>query len=706
MSEHHETTAQSASPARHSTAPAKTGEMQFISFKCAGEEFGVEIGRVKEILRMSAITPVPRAPDYLLGMMNLRGIIIPVLDLKHRLGQGRFQATEKTRILVLSITGGLSGIVVDEVSQVQRIDMSTIEPPPKVTRGIDRFYLESVAKIKGQQRLVMMLNLNEVLNVEILVDRKTVHETTIDTGRSEKKDTVEEEHLAIFFLGDEEFGIDISVVKEMLRLETITAVPNVPDYVKGIQDVRDTVLPIIELRRLVNMDSLDDAHHTLVERLRQGHHDWVENLKNAIYKGTPFTKATDPTKCELGRLLEDRKAHDIEFLDMYRKFQGPHGGLHNSAIEILKTLKNDKDKAIKLYEETTLKYLDILMHLFDELKMVLDRRAEKEQRVLITDIAGTTIGLLVDRVHEVVRLPVTVIDNTPAVVATYGKEIKSVAKLENGSRLILLMDETALLSGEEIQTISQIRDQQAEQEEEEEEEQKAEIQERQVVVFSVSGEEFAIDIKNVQEIFRTDEITMVPKAPVFIKGVTNLRGSIIPVVDVKERFGVASDSGKESTGPSSTKETRLREEETEEKILVTLIKDTTVGLLVDTVHEVLRLSEDKIEPAPSLVLSNLDTSYLEGIAKLDDGHRIVLLLNIAEIMSNKEFLKLGEIHKQHMEALEEKGAKVKQKEDLENGKEGKGKPKSSEKSERAVKKTNAKTTKTKKATKKSKEKTE
>lgn len=695
MSEHHELEAST----RSSAAAVKSGEMQFISFKCSGEEFGVEIGKVKEILKMSAITPVPRAPDYLLGMMNLRGTIIPVLDLKHRLGQGRFQATEKTRILVLSVSGSLSGIVVDEVSQVQRIDMSTIEPPPKVTRGIDRFYLENVAKIKDRQGLVMMLDLAEVLNVEIIRERKTIHDTSIDTGRTgTKKETVEEEHLAVFFLGDEEFGIDISVVKEMLRLETITAVPNVPDYIKGIQDIRDNVLPIIELRRLVNMESLDQSHITLVERLKQGHHDWVENLKSAIYQDTPFTMSTDPSKCELGRLLEDRKAHDVEFLDMYRKFKEPHGGLHNSAAEILKTLKTDKDKAIKQYQETTLKYLDILMHLFEELKRVLNRRAEKEQRVLITDIAGTPVGLLVDRVREVVSLPKSVIDNTPAVVATYGKEIKGVAKLESGSRLILLMDETALLSSEEIKTISQIHDEQTQQQEEV----KAEVHERQVVVFSVSGEEFAVDIKNVQEIFKPDEITLVPKAPPFVKGVTNLRGKIIPVVDVKERFGVEPTyTGAETRSPSSTKPQSLREEKTDEKILVTLIKDTTVGLLVDTVHEVLRLQEDKIEPAPSLVLSNLDTSYLEGIAKLDDGQRIVLLLNISDIMSNKEFLKLGEIHKQHMEALKQKGTNVKKQsqEDLENGKEGKGK----EKKVSAAKKTTAKTAKSRKQRK---EKTE
>ncbi|MCP5048370.1 MAG: purine-binding chemotaxis protein CheW, partial [bacterium] len=84
-------------------------EIQLISFKVSGEEFGVKIDKVKEILKLTGITPIPRAPAYLLGMMNMRGTIIPVLDLKNRLNQGIYTPSGSTRILVLSVSGDLSG---------------------------------------------------------------------------------------------------------------------------------------------------------------------------------------------------------------------------------------------------------------------------------------------------------------------------------------------------------------------------------------------------------------------------------------------------------------------------------------------------------------------------------------------------------------------------------------------------------------------
>ncbi len=609
------------------------GQMQLISFKVSGEEFGVDIDQVKEILKLSTITPVPKAPPFLLGMMNLRGTIIPVLDLKQRLGQEPFTATVKTRILVLQVAGDLSGIVVDEVSEVQRIDTATIEPPPQVTRGIDRFFLQGVAKLKANHRLIMMLNLQEVLHIEISRDRHLDIRATAVGAELESDDhsqnAVAEEHLALFFLGEEEFGIDIATVREILRVAEITAVPNVPPYVKGIQNVRDAVLPIIDLRVLVKMKSLEHGHTELVEQMRNGHLAWAEELQNAVYKGTPFTKSNDPAQCQLGKLLEYQKKHDIEFMDMYKQIKPPHDALHHHAGNVLEKFKSNPEAAGQIFHQQVSPHLETLLGLFPHLEEVLNQRAKRDQRVFIVNIGLTTVGLLVDKVSEVVRLPKSIIDSTPTVISTYGKEIKGIAKLNQGSRLILLLDEKLLLSIDEMAAIAQIGEEQSQTTEVE-----AEIVERQVVVFSVAGEEFGISIQHVREIFKPDEITPVPKAPLFIRGVTNVRGNIVPVVDVKERFGIL---------PDSTGRHHLTSYDESPTVLVTFIKDITVGLLVDSVQEVLRIKENWIEAAPSLVLSNVDTGYLDGIAKLNDGTRIILLLNIDEIMSKKEFLKLHQL---------------------------------------------------------------
>lgn len=643
-------------------------ELQLISFRLGEEAFGVEIDHVKEILKLTDITPIPKAPPYLLGMMNLRGTIIPILDPKKRLdlppGPGH---TEKSRILVLLVSGQFSGVIVDEVSEVRRIGADAVEPPPPAAHGIDKFYLQGVVKFKDKNRLLLMLNLGEVLNIDISKEIKAVSDTLergdIFDTREKVKEDVQEEQFVTFHLGEEEFGLDIAAVKEILRLDEITAVPNVPPYVKGIQNVRDQVLPIIEMRKVVDMDTLEHFHTTLVERLRNSHTEWVEHLKAALHGETVFAKATDPTKCELGRLLEFWRTRGIEFADMYKKFKPPHDGLHMAAVDILKLAKTDIDAADRLFRQKIAPYLETLMALFIELEDVLKKHDARDQRILIVNIENTTVGLLVDRVTEVSRLPKRIIDTTPAVISSYGKEIKGIAKLDNGKRLILLVDEKLLIPMEDVETISKIGEEGKETQKEEE------IKERQYVIFSIQGEEFGITIDNVREIFRFGEITTVPKAPSFIKGVTNLRGNIIPIVDTRERFGVTADTFEIDgfTGFDTEKE---------QKILVTVIKDTIVGLLVDSVHEVLRVSENLIEDAPSLVLSNVDTAYLEGIAKLNGGQRIILLLNVNEIMTKKDFAKLKKIKEQAEVKVEEK---PKEKEEVEVKKKPSKKRKTKEK---------------------------
>jgi purine-binding chemotaxis protein CheW len=320
-------------------------------------------------------------------------------------------------------------------------------------------------------------------------------------------------------------------------------------------------------------------------------------------------------------------------VDIYKKFKLPHDGLHLTAIDLLKLLKFDKHAAINLLENKITPHLKTLLTLLEELADEMNKRAAANQRVLFVEIEKMTIGLLVDRVSEVARLSRSFIDTTPAVISSYGKEIKAIAKLNEGTRLILLINETQLLSNEEMTTIMQI---QQEREKDESPGVETKIKDRKMVVFSAAGEEFGVCIDNVQEIFKTREITPVPKAPGFIKGVTNLRGNIIPVVDVKERFGIIGEIEK--------KQVEARHlDENNETILVTLIKDTTVGILVENVNEVLRIPEDQIEDAPSLVQSNLETGYLEGIAKMNQGGRIILLLTLDQLMSTKEFAKLKKI---------------------------------------------------------------
>ncbi len=143
----------------------------------------------------------------------------------------------------------------------------------------------------------------------------------------------------------------------------------------------------------------------------------------------------------------------------------------------------------------------------------------------------------------------------------------------------------------------------------------------QLVTFRLGNEEFSLDILRVQEIIRHMELTRVPRTPDFVDGVINLRGRVIPVLDLRKRFGLASDE--------RTNETR---------IIVVDVDNKTVGLKVDAVSEVLRLPADTVEPAPAIV-TGAESDYIKGVGKLDG--RLLILLDVEKILTKTERDALG-----------------------------------------------------------------
>ncbi len=140
-------------------------ELQLVSFNLDSEEFGVDIGVVQEIVRMPEITKVPRSPEFVVGVVNLRGKIIPVVDLRKRFGLPASDATKSTRIIIVSVRSRTLGMIVDGVSEVLRLDSSAVEPTPEmVATSIDASFLKGIAKLEG--RLLILLELDLVLNQE------------------------------------------------------------------------------------------------------------------------------------------------------------------------------------------------------------------------------------------------------------------------------------------------------------------------------------------------------------------------------------------------------------------------------------------------------------------------------------------------------------------------------------------------------------
>lgn len=139
---------------------------KYLTFKLAAEEYGLEILKVQEIIKMMDITKVPRTPDYVRGVINLRGKVIPVVDLRLKFGMESVATTEKTCIIVVQVKRGdrsiTMGIIVDEVSEVLDINGEEIEPAPSFGTNVDTHFILGMAKTRGAVKI--LLDIDKVLS--------------------------------------------------------------------------------------------------------------------------------------------------------------------------------------------------------------------------------------------------------------------------------------------------------------------------------------------------------------------------------------------------------------------------------------------------------------------------------------------------------------------------------------------------------------
>ena len=153
-------------PTKENASKQNTSDelLQLVSFNIGEEEFGVDILKVQEINRMVDVTRVPNTPEYVDGVINLRGKVIPIIDLRRRFGMERKEKDKNTRIIVVELNGKVLGFVVDAVSEVLRIKKSVSEAPPPIIAGIDADYITAIAKLEN--RLLILLDLERVLTTE------------------------------------------------------------------------------------------------------------------------------------------------------------------------------------------------------------------------------------------------------------------------------------------------------------------------------------------------------------------------------------------------------------------------------------------------------------------------------------------------------------------------------------------------------------
>ncbi len=160
-------------------------EIQLVVFDLASEHYGVDISDVREIMRMQNITKVPGAVECVEGVLNLRGKVLPVLDLRKRLDLKVAENTEDSRIVIVDIETGQVGVIVDAVTEVLRVENACIDPPSSMIAHGDADYLKGIAKLGD--RLIILLDLHKLLSQKAIAT--ALKQTVAETGQSDEKTT-------------------------------------------------------------------------------------------------------------------------------------------------------------------------------------------------------------------------------------------------------------------------------------------------------------------------------------------------------------------------------------------------------------------------------------------------------------------------------------------------------------------------------------
>lgn len=153
--------AENVNAIRNEGTARRNDVIQVVSFRIGTEEYAIEIQKVKEIILLEGVTQVPQVPDYIEGVLNLRGLVIPIFDLRKRFGLPNITRTEHSRIVVTRLEGRLAGIIVDAVSQVMKLPHASIQKPPETIAHYAGNYLQGVGKIEN--RMLLLLDIERIL---------------------------------------------------------------------------------------------------------------------------------------------------------------------------------------------------------------------------------------------------------------------------------------------------------------------------------------------------------------------------------------------------------------------------------------------------------------------------------------------------------------------------------------------------------------
>ena len=485
-----------------------------------------------------------------------------------------------------------------------------------------------------------------------------------------------------FMAGDEVFAADMSPVKEIIRVPEVVRVPMAPAALEGLANLRGKVLPIISLRRLFGFPEVahDDSTRALVIDVGQPLGFVVDRVASVVgvdagkIEDVGSIRATVNTEV-LSGLLKDVGGHAmimvLDFAKLIEREFSQIAAISKSSnvagtvqagaqtekeqssdeLQLVSFDVDGQEYAIAIEEvqeivqvpETVIhvprseSHVLGVMTLRNRLLPLVNLRSmfalphrdlDEKSRIVVLTLSEVSVGVVVDAVSEVLRVSKAGVDALPALLACDGNlaEITAICRLDNGKRMVSIVTARNLFGNSVIkEALSAVNDIELEEDLQSKKTDGNLDDDEQVVIFRLGKEEFGAPIASVQEIVRVPEaLIRVPQAPSFVEGVINLRGSVLPVIDLRLRLGL-----------------NQAERTDRQRIMVFLIADVRTGFIVDQVAEVLKIPKAVIEPAPQL--SKDQSRLLSRMANLEKQKRMVQLIDPRHLMEQKELVALAAV---------------------------------------------------------------
>lgn len=495
-----------------------------------------------------------------------------------------------------------------------------------------------------------------------------------DTQDVQEADTCQ---YVTFQTGGEVFAVEMAPVLEIIRVPDVVRVPLAPAALDGLSNLRGKILPIISLRHVFGFarSEHDDSTRALVIDIGQplgfvvdrvtsvvgvepGRVESVDSIRSSIdtelltgiikdVGGYPMVMVLDFQKLMSGEFQAlaslggdaanlvhlagqaDAEAAEEESDELQLVSFDVAGQEYAIAIEDVQEIVQLPEHIVSIprAEPHVLGVMTLRQRLLPlvSLRTLFGLPAQAEQehsRIVVVALGSASVGVVMDNVNEVLRVPRTQVDDMPGLLVREGQmaEIDRICRLDEGKRLVSIITAANLFDHayirEALKNVEQLSDQAGDGQPDTLDD---EIDDdEQVVVFRLAREEFGVSIESVQEIVRVPEQLMhVPKAPACVEGVINLRGTVLPVVDLRRRLGLDSIERNES-----------------QRVMVFLIAGVCTGFIVDSVAEVLRIHKSAIEPAPRL--SDEQAKLLARMANLEKQKRMVQLIEPAHLLAPQD----------------------------------------------------------------------